>query len=589
MPRRLLFSFLASLLLHLLVGLLSGPLWEDEIEDERFRARLVRPPRFMAPPKLPVPNLELPEVHMERLASEAAPRQIPDSDLSPPAEELAERPFQTLSDTPVGESQAPKSSEVQLAEEVLPSPTELAAFDALESEAMDLLRIGDMAQADRYRAVIFENLQSRRDVRGYVNITMLQLNGVWSYDLVNVGADGDQGNPISVLPELTRYLRDYTQILARIRPHQAHYQFIDEELLKDPIHFMFPGVVHNVEAPLKRVVLNVDELALLERYLRGGGFIWIDAGGGSDDRRFLMEMVDYLRQMLGGAGRLFEVPTSHPVYHSFYDYESGFPGEYKREVSQIPTRRWYYPERSPEAELYPRGLWGVQLGDRVVGLISDFGLHRHWRSDADTTSATESENGGGEGQEEAPAPSSPLLFLQAATNIVVYALTRPEGLTRKLPMPVWRQQRPSQVLAALDVGAEEVDDSGIYDALDASLALVHAPLGSRMEESGLRLRLDGKYALEVFKGDISGVLLRNVPVGQHWLEVEYRGEQQGVSIELEGDRVLTVAFLKKGLPFFELLQLNPQEEQVEVEDWLHSFSDLEVEEIYYETAEDGLD
>ena len=46
----------------------------------------------------------------------------------------------------------------------------------------------------------------------------------------------------------------------------------------------------------------------------------------------------------------------------------------------------------------------------------------------------------GAGQEPVPAPKTP--FLRAATNVVVYALTRPRGLTLKRALPAWRITRP---------------------------------------------------------------------------------------------------------------------------------------------------
>ncbi len=58
----------------------------------------------------------------------------------------------------------------------------------------------------------------------------------------------------------------------------------------------------------------------------------------------------------GDDGRLFPVPVSHSLYHSFYEFAGGFPTEYnKQDVDDLSTRlvesgfqssRWYYPGSS---------------------------------------------------------------------------------------------------------------------------------------------------------------------------------------------------------------------------------------------------
>ena len=55
-------------------------------------------------------------------------------------------------------------------------------------------------------------------------------------------------------------------------------------------------------------------------------------------------MKDHLREILGAEARLAPVPTSHPLYHSFYEFGGGFPGEDRSRSQYMEgNRSWYYP------------------------------------------------------------------------------------------------------------------------------------------------------------------------------------------------------------------------------------------------------
>ena len=125
--------------------------------------------------------------------------------------------------------------------------------------------------------------------------------------------------------------------------------------------------------------------------------------------------------------------------------------------------------------------------------------------------------------------------------------------------------------------------------LEGSLALVSAPLGSRIDKGSLRLRVDGQYAVELLRSDVNGLLLHNLPAGRHWIEVKYGDQTQTLEIDLRGGRLLTVTFGLSRLAFLTRLRVKIQKGQVAVEDWLQRFSDLDVEEVYYERESDWLE
>lgn len=545
----------ASVFLHLAAFFLVDQVWRGELEGERFRARLAALPRFRPPERLAVARPDMPRAVIEYLPSERTPESAGGQDLSLSAGLPVEAVGPILPEALAIPEEHPKPKAPLFAGEVMPSPSGPVWVDSLESEAMELLRMEDLARADDRRAMVIPDLYSRRDLTGYVNFTYLRMDG-----MSNIG---------SSLEGLARYLRDHTRILGQVR-HRPTVYFLSEQLLKDPIHFMFPGPRLGGGDLEKKTFMSETELTLLGRYLRGGGFLFVE--GGSADALtsegyggWLAEMIVHVHDALKGQGRYFEIPAAHPIYHSFYDFDTGFPGEDKTRMLEVPPPAWYFARGVKDRP----GLWGVELGGELVAVFSDGGVNASW-SQAD-------EDGGS------------LLSLQTATNVVVYALTRPRGLTPKRLPPAWQARRPivspNEGLAA-DL---EPDDRDLFDDLEASLVLVRAPLGDRIERGGVKLVLDGRYRLEMLKKGRHGVLLHNLPAGRHWVEVVYGGQSRQIEVDMQGGRVSTVTFGLIRLAVWTRLHLKVHREQIRVEDWRQRFSDLEVEEIYYEEGRAGLE
>ena len=299
---------LASLLLHITALYLGDHLWRDELDAEAFRVRLARiPPQFKPRHLTPLPRLDVealkvemeylradqPAVHVRdpNLESEATP-----SEIEAPTAPLALREIAAgaKEDAPI------------LEREKMISPSSLGLADSTGVASMDLLRIEDMARANKDHAAIIPNRATRRDLSGYVNFTQLRVYGA--------------GSGRGALDALSRYVRDHTQLLAQVRD-KTYELFLSEQLLKDPIHFLFEDTLSAYD-PNVLTKFSAEEKALLGRYLREGGFLFIDG-----TNRYLREMKDHLREILGSEARLAPVPTSHPLYHSFYEFGGGFPGE----------------------------------------------------------------------------------------------------------------------------------------------------------------------------------------------------------------------------------------------------------------------
>jgi hypothetical protein len=588
-PQKLLrLSLLVSLLLHLSGIVLVEYVWWGSEDEALVKVRLARPPR-MKPVRLEIrpvggEQAEAPTL-MERLAPEAAgPRPLSDAQLPLGGEAgggagMGERaggagpplhpdggPMALGGGGPgargAGAFAAPGERGPVLGGLARPGTGQDA------DRTFDLLRLQDMARANKDHAAVIPNWASRRDLKGYVNITRIR------------GVGYDSGN----IDELARYMTDYTQVLVQAQPGHYDY-FLNEQLLKDPIHFFFnpirpDGLRPPTPYPLTR--MSKEELALLERYLRGGGFLFVEGG-----RNYLSEMIARLKEALGGEGRLFALPLSHPLYTAYYDFSGGFPGEDKRGLKEaVGGDRWYYPgsqvrdidpdvpppppsPTNPQAqqveEVPPLGLWGLDLKGQVVAVLSDLGIHRKWVTNIDP------------GQ---PSDDSPSLNLMASTNIVVYALTQQGGMTPHLPPPAWEQVKPQEPLAERPGASEGGEESEVFAELDASLALVQTPLGRELEPGGVELIVDGKYSLELLKGGLHGFVLHNLPPGAHWLELRYGGKSKQLDVELKGGQVRTLTFGLNRFGFLTQLRLSQQEELMGAEAWRTNFGDLQIEEVF---------
>ncbi len=576
-------GFLLSILLHLGIGFWLGELWREEAEEEAFRARLAYYRTQFKPKRLPtaISARDLPQVtsKMEYLDSERVPPKVEESGVElveprlPGIEEpeistgLEEFIVGTKSDTPA------------LARVEMVPPTQMGLADSVGYVEMDLVDWEDLAWANREHAMVMPDPDSRRDITGYINFTRLRLHGAGS-------------DTAGSLDALARFIRDHTGILAQVQDKTYQY-FLSEQLLKDPIHFFIQGGGLPIHGDHQLTRFSEKEYALLKRYLREGGFLFIEG-----NNRFLREMIDHLKVVIGSEGGVSELPLTHPIYQSYYSFESGFPGENKERVTELEQRSWYYPNYNPR-EVFERqqealasinpaqseqqvgapdylGLYGVELNGDLVGVISDLQLSSRWAGIFDD-------------EEDDPVGALPVLM--PATNIAIYALTRPNGMTVKRELPSWVLKRPGLDPRAGPQRQMEADlvDPDLFADLDAYIALVQSPLGSKIGKGGLDLRLDGRYSLSLFKRGLHGLLLHNLPAGKHWVELSYGGKSKQLEVDLRGGEVLTLTFTLNRLAFFSQLHLNQMEDLVGVEKWRERFTDLQIEEIYLDEERGVLD
>jgi len=77
-----------------------------------------------------------------------------------------------------------------------------------------------------------------------------------------------------------------------------------------------------------------------------------------------------------------------------------------------------------------------------------------------------------------------------------------------------------------------------------------------------------------------GIILHNLPSGNHWLTVEYGGKTRELEVVLAGGEVSTVTFALSRLAVFTRLRVRMEDRRIHIEDWLHRFDDLIIEEFF---------
>jgi hypothetical protein len=122
------------------------------------------------------------------------------------------------------------------------------------------------------------------------------------------GGGGDwYANPSGV-PNLLRAIRERTGLDVMERPLQLR--------LNDPNLWSHPYVYMTGHGNVR---FTEEEVQILRRYLTSGGFLHADDNYGMDES-FRRELKRVFPDQ-----ELIELPPSHPVYHTLYDFPRGLP------------------------------------------------------------------------------------------------------------------------------------------------------------------------------------------------------------------------------------------------------------------------
>ena len=262
----------------------------------------------------------------------------------------------------------------------------------------------------KYQAMVVQDPADKQKIQGYFHIAqaysarMVERNIEASVRAGDVVIEMLQ-NPHGI-QNLADALNEYTHIQTDIT---ARLPLSSKELLEIPW----------VLIPPIQFTLTEGELENLGRYLVGGGFLLIDAGVcmGCDIDAFMRQMVKEALARVGQEARFFRLPNNHPLYHSFFDFDSpprpiimfnpfgssgsGSPGEGRGNVDYMV---------------------GVEVEGRLAVVLSYQNLLFSW------------ENAGYRNDKQLYGDNSRVL--QFGINLVVFALTQEGSITNRVMQTV---------------------------------------------------------------------------------------------------------------------------------------------------------
>ncbi|MEE3262578.1 MAG: DUF4159 domain-containing protein [Candidatus Latescibacterota bacterium] len=250
---------------------------------------------------------------------------------------------------------------------------------AMREELLDL----DALDTGQYKGLIIQDPTDRRKVRGFV-----YLGTAWATDLEPVFASAAKA-----IPNLVDAVNIQTGITAKVDAHL----FIDSQEL-----FRTPFVYITAEEAFE---LTGREKENLGEYMRRGGFVFADnANATVEFSQAEASLRQIFRAALGAQGQFRPIPNSHPLYHTFYDFDG--PPVGSELGTPTDAEQWGVNYRILPQHSYR--LEGVFLGDRLVALYSDRGYVHKW-----------AENYGNEPQ------------LRFGINVVVFALTQEGSIAQQ--------------------------------------------------------------------------------------------------------------------------------------------------------------
>jgi hypothetical protein len=252
---------------------------------------------------------------------------------------------------------------------------------------------------DRFDGFIEINPKNKKEIRGFLNIYQLEYHSTKLERSPAPGWDIVDGQPSwncvpQALPSLAKYANDSTKLRVNIL---GTIRLDSKELNTVPFLYMM-GFQAGVKYT-KEEALNIG------KYLRSGGFIFIDDGNAYQPGAFNITARQMLKDALGYDAVFEKVPNSHPMYTVWENFNGPPSGDdmmrYRKEVREV-------------KEIYPY-VEAIFINGRMVALISNRGYNFAWGY---WKILPASMNG----------PFDNTRQIQFGLNVIVYALTQRGGI-----------------------------------------------------------------------------------------------------------------------------------------------------------------
>ena len=302
------------------------------------------------------------------------------------------------------------SREMALASRVLePQAMAQAIEGAKESQhTVDMsLEMIDLEALDtgRYQAMVIVDPNDKRSIKGYVHLFIAYpFSAKWEY------SGSDQQAMMSGLRNLVGKLNEWTDIRASVA---GQVSFDSAEFLRTPWTYFALGLSMQ---PTRSEVEN------LGRYLLGGGFFFFEGQNfqGYQGQLCLTRFLESALQSQGyrqGVDWEYQLlPTSHPIFHCYYEFPDGPPAGHTLEMHARAGR-----ERNDGVAPWARG---VEIDGRMVALNTNQQYLLPWVAWGRTSAPLFADN--------TRAKYSPTAQFRFGINTIIFALTQEGSITRRL-------------------------------------------------------------------------------------------------------------------------------------------------------------
>lgn len=245
---------------------------------------------------------------------------------------------------------------------------------------------------DRFEGFVSQG-KNKKEIKGFLNF--YQMN----YRASKLSDNGEPGwNSVALaLPALVEFAESKTKLDVRLK---GNVRFDDKLIMDVPMLYMMGSDA----APL----YSNAEVKNLERYLRNGGFLFIDDGYAATWGPFNQKMRQLIEEALGYDAEWEKIPNNHWIFHCWEDFAGPPAGEDEvRPNANHPVKERY------------RFLEGVFLNGRLAVLLSSKGYCKAW----------------GDWPRNPPSLGGPLdntRQLQFGLNVIVFACTQKGGIIDRI-------------------------------------------------------------------------------------------------------------------------------------------------------------
>ena len=217
----------------------------------------------------------------------------------------------------------------------------------------EMISLDDL-DTGQFKAMVIQDPNDKQSIKGFIYIATL-----W-------GAQLEPSYKRAVI-HLSDAVNRYTSIRSKVDKHL----FVDSRKLYET-----PFVFLCVDGQFELTDIEANNLG---DYLRKGGFLVLDNGTPENEfgaaEASLRQM---LRDALGNEAKLLPIPNTHPLYHCFFDFDSGPPQGSEVDFSNVASQGFearYNRTTLSKQVFYLEGIW---LEDRLVAIYSNKGYAKKW-------------------------------------------------------------------------------------------------------------------------------------------------------------------------------------------------------------------